>query len=297
MAKPNKVPTWATDGGAEVTEPSAGKRAIGWILERPAYQYFNWLFNLIGQWLGFLDAQFVDGGLNRINSGTTFPAAPNDNDVFLLLTNDNTEVGIFIYRANATDEATGIMVYDGPGGPLEPGRWLHVAYTVAGEYHGVAPLDAQYKVPNTHLRLGEANGPASLDASAKVPNEQTRRGEADGLASLGSDGKVPGSQLAGLLAQKHGVFDTGSTPGHISGSEVFTFDISGSVPSDRLRVVFATAMPHNNYTVNASSEAPGIVPFVTNKNVAFVEFEAWSITSGAKVDLKSIAHRLTFSLL
>lgn len=51
--KPTDLPEWASGGSAQVTNPSAGKKLLGWIKEKPPYQYFNWLFYTIYTWLAF----------------------------------------------------------------------------------------------------------------------------------------------------------------------------------------------------------------------------------------------------
>ena len=51
--KPGDVPEWANTGDIDV--PSAGKRLLGWILEKPPFQFFNWWQNLVGQWTVYLD--------------------------------------------------------------------------------------------------------------------------------------------------------------------------------------------------------------------------------------------------
>ena len=44
MATINPVYTWATDGGAEVAEPPAGKKTLGWeTSEKPPAGWFNWM--------------------------------------------------------------------------------------------------------------------------------------------------------------------------------------------------------------------------------------------------------------
>lgn len=54
MPKPAKLPRWADDGAADIVEPNSGKKDIGWVGgERPPAQFFNWLLNLIYQWLLF----------------------------------------------------------------------------------------------------------------------------------------------------------------------------------------------------------------------------------------------------
>lgn len=56
FSKPTKYPQWA-DGGT-IVEPSSGKKTLGWVVEKPAYQYFNWLFNLLYQWVEWLDQSY-----------------------------------------------------------------------------------------------------------------------------------------------------------------------------------------------------------------------------------------------
>lgn len=72
MAKPTKVPTWATDAdysnGPEVgtptkADPGAGVQAEGYIPQtRLAAQVINWWQNLVGQWTSWLDSTFAGGG-------------------------------------------------------------------------------------------------------------------------------------------------------------------------------------------------------------------------------------------
>ncbi len=53
-AKPSNVYAWNT-GGANNTEPSAGKKVLGWIRgEKPASSYFNWLLGGISLWVKYL---------------------------------------------------------------------------------------------------------------------------------------------------------------------------------------------------------------------------------------------------
>ncbi len=53
--EPSSLPRWATDGAAGIVEPSSGKKDLGFDPgERPPAQYFDWLFNLIYQWIHWL---------------------------------------------------------------------------------------------------------------------------------------------------------------------------------------------------------------------------------------------------
>jgi hypothetical protein len=55
-AKPGTLPRWA-DVSLDLVEPSSGKQDQGFIGgEQPPAQYFNWLFNLIYQWMQYLNA-------------------------------------------------------------------------------------------------------------------------------------------------------------------------------------------------------------------------------------------------
>ena len=56
MARPATPFTWATDPGAVVTEPSAQRKADGWIAGLiPPADYWNWLLQHIAEWIGFLE--------------------------------------------------------------------------------------------------------------------------------------------------------------------------------------------------------------------------------------------------
>jgi hypothetical protein len=59
MTAPVQIPTWATDGGASITDPGATKQGIGWIVEIPPHEYFNWWQNLVGQWIVYLNTELA----------------------------------------------------------------------------------------------------------------------------------------------------------------------------------------------------------------------------------------------
>src|SRR5690606_7875264 len=85
MAKPTKVPTWATDAdysnGPEVgtptkADPGAGVQAEGYIPQtRLPAQVINWWQNLVGQWTSWLDSTFAggDGEVLEIPAGLSVP--------------------------------------------------------------------------------------------------------------------------------------------------------------------------------------------------------------------------------
>lgn len=49
--RPSEKPNWIPDDTTGITAPNGAKRAIGWILEKPPFQYFNWFFNNVSQWI------------------------------------------------------------------------------------------------------------------------------------------------------------------------------------------------------------------------------------------------------
>lgn len=55
VSKPTKYPEWADGGSAGIVEPSGAKKLLGWVVEKPPYQFFNWLFNLLYQWIEWID--------------------------------------------------------------------------------------------------------------------------------------------------------------------------------------------------------------------------------------------------
>ena len=72
--KPTNTPYWVTTG--TTTEPSASKKNTGWLaLERPAYQWFNWLFQNIYAWIAWLYE--ATGGYTSVGAGTTYPRINN----------------------------------------------------------------------------------------------------------------------------------------------------------------------------------------------------------------------------
>ncbi len=78
MAKPSKIPTWATVEDTDPTtgklnrvEPSAGIKQTGFTYnEKPPRQYFNWLLWLIGEWLTWINDN-INQALNT-NSDVVF---------------------------------------------------------------------------------------------------------------------------------------------------------------------------------------------------------------------------------
>lgn len=67
MAKPSQLPTWATDPGANITDPGTAKKAQGWIAELPPHEFFNYWQNLVYQWVVHFDTEIDAVGAQQNN--------------------------------------------------------------------------------------------------------------------------------------------------------------------------------------------------------------------------------------
>lgn len=74
---PDIIPTWATDGGADIVDPGPAKRATGHIFEAPAHEHFNFMQNLYGEWFeGLVGALGPVMAFNNIEQTETYPFGP-----------------------------------------------------------------------------------------------------------------------------------------------------------------------------------------------------------------------------
>lgn len=54
-SKPSDKPEWATGGDAQVIAPSGAKQLVGWISEKPPYQFFNWWMKFAYLWIDYFE--------------------------------------------------------------------------------------------------------------------------------------------------------------------------------------------------------------------------------------------------
>ena len=106
--KPTTLPQWATTG--TVTEPSAGKKALGWIAEKPPFAYMNWLLNLIYQWCAYVnDGIFTSGSGNAV-TGISSGAGYGVNGIGYGSSSDG------VHGYGGTGTAAGVSGQGGAGG-------------------------------------------------------------------------------------------------------------------------------------------------------------------------------------
>ncbi len=56
MAKPASHLEWTDGAASKVVEPSAAKKLLGWVaLERPPFEFMNWLFFTTDEWLKYFE--------------------------------------------------------------------------------------------------------------------------------------------------------------------------------------------------------------------------------------------------
>lgn len=70
MPRPIEFPEWADGGSATIVEPSAAKKLLGWIVEKPPFEFFNWWMNLAYLWFVYLDGM-ATSNQNAITAETT----------------------------------------------------------------------------------------------------------------------------------------------------------------------------------------------------------------------------------
>jgi hypothetical protein len=156
--KPSSLPIWATDGGAQITEPNLGKKQDGHVGGEPlAADYQNWWQNLVYLWAEYLsdgdlsgdhtiDGNLdVDGDLSATGSFSSGPAAVGDLTAVSADVAGDVEIGgrlrhpamTDLIAAGAgygvgttTDLTTGLIEIPGPSGSV---RWYIPVELPAGK--------------------------------------------------------------------------------------------------------------------------------------------------------------------
>jgi hypothetical protein len=75
--KPSQYLNWTNGMAPYVLQPPSGLRTSGWVVGQPSpFQYMNWLFNLIDQWIQWLDSVEPSNPISATISSTTAAAQP-----------------------------------------------------------------------------------------------------------------------------------------------------------------------------------------------------------------------------
>lgn len=69
LSKPSNHLDWTDGAVSKVVEPSSGKKLLGWVaLERPPFEYMNWLFFRTDEWLKYLESITDETALARVDA-------------------------------------------------------------------------------------------------------------------------------------------------------------------------------------------------------------------------------------
>ena len=81
MSKPTTKPAWIPDDNpAKITAPDGTKQAAGWLsAEKPAFQYFNWFWNLVSKWIAYFETITDQVPVANGGTGATSASAARTN--------------------------------------------------------------------------------------------------------------------------------------------------------------------------------------------------------------------------
>lgn len=214
--RPTDLPyLWATDGGALITEPNAGKKADGFIVEPLACDYLNHLIKRINEWaLHFADGTWtddiaIDGDLDvtglltaedvTVGGDLIAPNIEGDTSVNGVVTADNFNVGTGTYRhgsnilhlppaAGQTDANAASWIYlPSTGSP--PSAWFTQSGVGAGDAVSFpVSLVAGDRVSAVSAIVDDEGGSVSISLWRSVPlsNTNTQIGGTDASSGGGT---------------------------------------------------------------------------------------------------------------
>ena len=155
MARPSSLPVWATSGS--ITVPGGGKQAAGWIAnDTPPYQYENWFWNLLYQWVLWLSLLVFDDGATFNN--VTQAAAVTGNSTGATGLDAYGVVGYahgFGSGGSFTGSATGSTGVVGIGGPGAGGATASGGRFFAASDNSTAALHLGAQAAPTYAASGD----------------------------------------------------------------------------------------------------------------------------------------------
>jgi len=243
MSKPSTKPEFATDGGALIGDPGAGKRHAGFIVDEaiPAH-WLNWLHNNESKWIDYLDDLPNEPDFTSQNFDWTGGHSFEDE---LALSGTDNEVSytplprtrkIIIPQTQAVPKLTANIVLHDAGG-TSPFGWVAI---------GAGTLIYTFRLPHATLllgvRLGVYNGGSAdvvincfqLEAQTATPGPNT-------TANLGSaTGNYAGAGILPLA-----IVSPPATNGELHTYCVEVEFSSGSQVASWLEAEFADPGPRN----------------------------------------------------
>ena len=92
LTKPTSVTEWA-ESGDNVLEPGAAKKNTGFIVEKPAYQTINWIYNNLTQWERYTES-YLDEITNTGIILDTVEKTLKMDDGYILIEREDTETDL-----------------------------------------------------------------------------------------------------------------------------------------------------------------------------------------------------------
>lgn len=123
MSKPGSLPAWIPGNEVEFLDDPGSTKTQGWQTDMmaPPLQ-FNWFWNLVSQWLEFVDACTQTDGLNVVEDGSILFNGSSYN-VGLALNTAGTEFGLLPDTTSVTDLAIGNNTY----------KWKNIDVEISGD--------------------------------------------------------------------------------------------------------------------------------------------------------------------
>ncbi len=156
MAKPSYV-DWIPNNTTGIATPSGGKLATGWVsAEKPPFQYMNWFFNLVSQWVNFTgpSAPTVIVGSADYCTHATLAAAVADagvgTNIRVLLT-ESASISSIIHLTKA-----GWTIQALPG----------VTYTKSGVATGISVEAANIQIINLRMISWSTSGDKAITGTS-----------------------------------------------------------------------------------------------------------------------------------
>lgn len=247
MAKPTSKPDWVNDDNpAKITEPLASKKLSGFLKEeKPPFQMFNWVFNIVSKWIDYFDTVInrkgadiasaatltlgTDGSYFDVTGTTTITAIATMEVGFVVKLHFDAVLTITHHATNLVLHGMDITTY--------AGMELEFAEYATGDWKLTGGENAN-TVDGIHASSSaEANKLLALDGSSKLPASIT--GDADTVDGIHASSSATANQLLAL-----------------NGSSKLPTDITGD--ADTVDGIHASSSPSANQllSLNGSSQFP-----------------------------------------
>jgi len=201
MPRPTQLPEWDTSG-ANILEPSAGKKAAGWLAgERPPSGWWNWWQRLVYDWVKWIDDESEGMQLRAekaaLSSGASMGASGSQYAMVFAI-NPATGFVIGLGRIGATGESG--YIYDAS-------TWANTTSGASGTQNDAHWDGALFQSVGTEIR----SSPTGIDGTWTVRLTSTGLGYVS-MASNPSGVRVALKYAGGIARSTNGTTWVETTP-------------------------------------------------------------------------------------